>query len=93
MGDMMIPFIMLLIITIALVLERRYHEEKIAKEYDEKFENWKKHNDTNPSEKKHKELVGLVFLEKYQLSIEILDEKVLDQLQRKKYTIKKLLKD
>jgi len=29
MGDMMIPFIMLLIITIALVLERKYHEDKI----------------------------------------------------------------
>lgn len=88
MGDMMIPFIMLLIVTIALVLERRYHEDKIAKEYDEKFENWKKHNNSNSTEKKPKELVGLVFLEEYQLTIEVLDEKIVDQLNRKKYNIK-----
>ena len=35
MGDMMIPFIMLLIVTIALVLERRFQEEKqLGKHYE-----------------------------------------------------------
>ncbi len=88
MGDMMIPFIMLLIITIALVLERKYHEDKIVDIYEGKLEEWKKHATVNPEEKKCKELVGLVFLEDSKLSIELIDKKVQDKLERNKYTIK-----
>ena len=50
MGDMMIPFIMLLILTIALVLERKFHEEKIVNIYETKFNEWKEHS----SDKKEK---------------------------------------
>ena len=85
---MLIPFIMLLILTIALVLERNYHEAKIVDIYEEKFTNWKTHATINPKEKKHKELVGLVFLEDEKLNIELLDNKVQDKLERKKYNIK-----
>ncbi len=88
MGDMMIPFIMLLIVTIALVLERRFQEEKIVEIYEKKFEEWKKHTPTVKNEKKCKELVGLVFLEEDKLNIEILDIKIQDRLERKKFTIK-----
>ncbi len=88
MSDMMIPFIMLLILTIALVLERKHHEDKIIDIYEDKFDEWKKHASINPEEKKCKELVGLVFLEDEKLSIEILDTKIQDRLERKKYTIK-----
>ncbi|MEA3513128.1 MAG: hypothetical protein U9R37_05960 [Campylobacterota bacterium] len=88
MGDMMIPFIMLLMITIALILERKYHEDKISQEYDEKFETWKRLNPTSKETVKCKELVGLVFKEDDKLNIEVLDKKIIDKLERKKYTIK-----
>lgn len=85
---MMIPFIMLLIITIALFLERKYHEDKIVDIYEEKFEEWKTHSTVNEEEKQCKELVGLVFLEDNKLDIEVLDKKIIDKLERKKFTIK-----
>ena len=87
MADMMIPFIMLLMVTIALVLERKFQEEKIHEIYEDKFKNWKEHS-TKGEQKQCKELVGLVYLEDYTLEIELLDDKALDQLTRKKYTIK-----
>ena len=87
MGDMMIPFIMLLIITIALILERKYHEDKIVGIYEDKFNEWKKHASVTPEQKRCKELVGLVFLENEKLTIEVLDKKVKDRLERKKYNI------
>jgi hypothetical protein len=88
MGDMTIPFIMLLIITIALFLERKYHEETIRKEFEEDYKNVKNINSINNEEKKCKELVGLVFLEDSKLNIEVLDKKIVDRLERKKYNIK-----
>jgi len=88
MGDMTIPFIMLLIITIALVLERKHQEDKLVDIYEEKLEEWKKHTALHTEEKKPKELVGLVFLEDSQLTIQVLDTKVIDTLERKKYMIK-----
>ena len=88
MDSMMIPFIMLLLITIALILERRYHEEKIVNVYEDKFEQWKQHATLQEDKPQPKELVGLVFLENEQLNIEVLDNKVLDRLERKKYSIK-----
>lgn len=88
MGDMLIPFIMLLIITIALVLERKHQEDKIVEIYEDKFEEWKKHSNIEKEEKHCKELVGLVFLEDLKLEIQVLDKKIIDRLERKKYTIK-----
>jgi len=90
MADMMIPFIMLLIVTIALLLERKYHEDKIVDIYEDKFKQWKEHATIDDSKEKKpiKELVGLVFLEDEKISIELLDNKVEDRLDRKKYTIK-----
>jgi hypothetical protein len=88
MGDMTIPFIMLLILTIALVLERKHQEDKIVEIYEDKFEEWKKHESTETQEKHCKELVGLVFLEDSKLDIQVLDKKIVDRLERKKYSIK-----
>jgi|GEM_PF-580340 len=88
MDSMMIPFIMLLIVTIALVLERRFHEEKIVNIYEDKFEQWKEHATLDENQPKPKELVGLLFLENEKLHIEVLDNKVIDRLERKKYSIK-----
>ncbi len=88
MGDMMIPFIMLLMVTIALVLERKYHEEKIVDIYEDKFEKWKEHSCEEKPAKSCKELVGLVFLEDTRLNIEVLNPKVQDRLERNKFDIK-----
>ncbi|MDC0932262.1 hypothetical protein OAR97_00290 [Arcobacteraceae bacterium] len=88
MGDMTIPFIMLLILTIALVLERKHQEDKIVEIYEDKFEEWKKHTSIEKKEKHCKELVGLVFLEDSKLDIQVLDKKIVDRLERKKYSIK-----
>ncbi len=88
MDSMMIPFIMLLIMTIALVLERKHQEDKIVDIYEEKFQQWKKHSSNKEKEKNCKELVGLVFLEDEKLNIELLDKKVQDRLERNKYNIK-----
>ena len=87
MADMLIPFIMLLILTIALILERKYHEDKIEDIYKDKFELWKKFNKDEKTQS-CKELVGLVFLEDEKLNIELLDEKARDRLERKKYNLK-----
>jgi len=88
MGDMTIPFIMLLILTIGLVLERKHQEDKIVEIYEDKFEEWKQHSSQDTKEKHCKELVGLVFLEDSKLEIQALDKKIIDKLERKKYTIK-----
>ena len=88
MGDMTIPFIMLLILTIALVLERKHQEDKIVEIYEDKFEKWKEHSTEETTEKNCKELVGLVFLEDSKLEVQVLDKKIIDRLERKKYTIK-----
>jgi hypothetical protein len=89
---MLVPFIMLLLVTIALILERKFQEDKINEIYEEKFEIWKKHqtNDTKPSTK---ELVGLVYLQDYQLSIDILDKRAEDPLIRKQYTLRDTVKE
>ena len=88
MGDMTIPFIMLLILTIALVLERKHQEDKIVEIYEDKFEKWKEHANVETEEKHCKELVGLVFLEDAKLEVQVLDKKIIDRLERKKYSIK-----
>ncbi len=88
MDSMMIPFIMLLILTIALVLERKFQEEKIVEIYEEKLENWKEHNKEEQSTTIQKELVGLVFKEGNELNIELLNPKVYDRLERNKFNIK-----
>jgi len=85
---MMIPFIMLLIITIALILERKHQEDKVVEIYEKKFEEWKEHSTHNEKEpKKCKELVGLVFKEDTNLIIETFDNQTSDKIERKKYTI------
>ena len=87
MDGMTIPFVMLLIITIALVLERKFQEDKIHEIYEKKFTNWKKHTKQNDTAVSHKELVALVYLQDYKLTIDILDQKAIDPLERKSYKI------
>jgi methionine salvage enolase-phosphatase E1 len=86
MDGMMIPFIMLLIVTIALILERKHHEDKIVKVYEEKFEQWKQHSNKEEQEPL-KELKGLIFKQGYKVSLELFDDTIEDIIERKKYTI------
>jgi hypothetical protein len=87
MPDMLIPFIMLLILTISLILERKFQEDKIVEIYEEKFENWKKNSTKQQSQEEYKELVGLVFKEKDQLNIELLNPDVKDRLNRNHFKV------
>jgi len=88
---MMIPFIMLLIITVALLLERKHQEDKVVEIYEKKLEEWKEHSTHNtPTEekpKKYKELVGLVFQEDTNIIIETFNQQTTDKIERKKYTV------
>ena len=88
MDGMTIPFIMLLILTIALMLERKFQEEKIHEIYEDKLELWKKNITEVQNKKDCKELVGLVFKEGDALNIEVLNTQVRDRLERKKFTVK-----
>ena len=87
MPDMLIPFIMLLILTIALILERKFQEDKINEIYEEKLENWKKHTKIETTQADHKELVGLVFKQGDQLNIELLNEDIRARLDRKHFKV------
>jgi len=87
MDGMMIPFIMLLIITIALLLERKYHEDKIVDIYEEKFKEWKEHSTNVKEQEPPKELKGLIFKKGYNVTLELFDDDVKDPIERKKYTI------
>jgi len=85
---MMIPFIMLLIVTIALLLERKHQEDKVVEIYEKKLDEWKEHSTHKKEEpKKCKELVGLVFKEESSIIIETFDNQTTDKIERKKYTI------
>jgi hypothetical protein len=85
---MTVPFIMLLILTIALILERKFQEDKIVEIYEDKFKLWKENHKTVQQSKDCKELVGLVFKEGDNLNIEVLNAKVKDRLNRNSFTVK-----
>lgn len=89
--DLLIPFLILLIMVVYLIYTRNKFEKNIINLYEEKFEQWKEnstHNEKN--DKKCKQLVGLVFKEEYNISIELLEQKesVRNSLQRGKFEIK-----
>jgi hypothetical protein len=92
MDGMMIPFIMLLIITIGLLLERKYHEDKLISIYEEKLQQWKEHATLSKEDTPlPKELKGLIFKQGYKVSFELIDDSTLNAIERKKYTI--IMKD
>ena len=87
--DLLIPFGILLIMVIYLIYTRNKFEKNIVDLYDKKFEEWKDNSDIKIGEKKVcKELVGLVYKEEYNISIELLDDSVKAQMQRGKFSIK-----
>ena len=87
MPDLLIPFLLLLCITILLIIKQRYEEDKIIKIFNDKFEIWKKNENEKNEKKDCKELVGLVFLKNDTLSIKMLNNKIKTKLEKKIYII------
>ncbi len=87
--DILIPFGILLVLVVYLIYTRSKFEKNIVDLYEKKFEQWKENsNEVSPKKKVCKELVGLIYKEEYNVSIELLDESVRSPLQRGKFKIK-----
>lgn len=88
--DLFVPFAILIVLVVYFIYSRSRFEKEIVELYEEKFDKWKDNaNLTVSNEKKVcKELVGLVYKEEYNVTIELLDNKVSSSLQRGKFTIK-----
>ncbi|AXH11267.1 hypothetical protein [Halarcobacter bivalviorum] len=87
--DLLIPFGILLILVIYLIYTRNKFEKNIVDMYEEKFEQWKENSQVNENNKKVcKELVGIIYKEEYNITVELIDESVRRNLQQGKYKIK-----
>ncbi len=88
--DLLIPFGILLALVIYQISSRTSFEKNLIKDYEDKFENWKKHA-TPPTKEEveaKRELVGLVFKKNGKIDIELFDEFSNDKVQRGKFNSK-----
>lgn len=87
--DLLIPFGILLVLVVYLIYTRNKFEKDILTLYEKKFEEWKQSSThLEKNNKKCKELVGLVFKEEYNVTIELFDESAKSQITRGKFNIK-----
>jgi len=88
--DLFIPFAILIVLVVYFIYSRSRFEKEIVDLYEKKFDEWKENSDLTVSNEKKvcKELVGLVYKEEYNISIELLDDSVSSSLQRGKFSIK-----
>ena len=88
--DLLIPFGILIALAVFLIYSRTKFEKEIVSVYEQKFEEWKLNNKSSEEKEKRvcKELVGLVYKEEYNISIELLDNSVSDRLKRGKFSLK-----
>ncbi len=89
--ELLIPFLILLILVVFLIYTRTKFEKNIVDLYEKKFDEWKEHSKYNEkNDKKCKQLVGLVFKEEYNITIEMIEDNksVKNSLQQGKYKIK-----
>ncbi|AXH13870.1 hypothetical protein CP985_08065 [Malaciobacter mytili LMG 24559] len=86
--DLLIPFLILIILVIYLIYTRSSFEKNILTSYEEKFQEWKKHNPTTEKLEEHKELVGLIFKKGYKVEVELFNEEITSHLQKGKFSIK-----
>lgn len=88
--DLFIPFAILIVLVVYLIYSRSRFEKEIVNLYEKKFDEWKENSEVTTSNEKKvcKELVGLVYKEEYNVSIELLDNSVNSALQRGKFSIK-----
>lgn len=87
--DLLIPFGILFVLVIYLIYTRNKFEKNIVDMYEKKFENWKENTEfKNEKKKVCKELVGIIYKEEYNITIDLMDESVRRNLQQGKYKIK-----
>ncbi len=92
--DLLVPCVILILLVVYFIFSRTRFEKDIVDLYEEKFEQWKDNSEVTTSNEKIvcKELVGLVYKEEYNITIELLDSKastaVNSALQRGKFSIK-----
>ncbi len=86
--DLLIPFLILIILVIYLIYTRSSFEKNILTSYEQKFEEWKKHNSTSQEKEETKELVGLVFKKGYKVEVELFNQEITSHLQKGKFSIK-----
>ncbi|MEA1914453.1 MAG: hypothetical protein U9N30_03960 [Campylobacterota bacterium] len=84
--DMLIPLVILGLIIGYLLYSRSMYEKEVVEVYEEKLKQWKEHSDNTIVS--YKELVGLVYDQDYELTIETLDDKCVDRLSRGKFHLK-----
>ena len=88
--DLFIPFAILIVLVVYFIYSRSRFEKEIVELYEEKFDKWKENTDLAVAKEKKvcKELVGLVYKEEYNITIELLNDSVSTSLQRGKFSIK-----
>ena len=88
--DLLIPFGILLVLVVFLIYTRSKFEKDIVNIYEEKFNQWKENADLSSEQNKKpcKELVGIIYKEEYNITVELLDESVRRNLQQGRYKIK-----
>ena len=88
--DLFIPFAILIVLVVYFIYSRSKFEKEIVEIYEKKFDKWKENTNLTQSNEKQvcKELVGLVYKEEYNVSIELLNNSVSSALQRGKFSIK-----
>ena len=75
----------LFVLVIYLIYTRNKFEKNIVDLYEKKFENWKENSHSNNEKKKVcKELVGIIYKEEYNITIDLMDESVRKNLQQGK---------
>lgn len=88
--DLLLPFGVLIALVIYQISSRAKFEKELVKDYESKFENWKKH--AKPHEKEEieskRELVGLVFKKNGKIDIELFDDFSNDKIQKGKFNSK-----
>lgn len=88
--DLLIPFGILLALVVFLIYTRSKFEKDVVNIYEEKFNQWKENADLSSEQNKKpcKELVGIIYKEEYNITVELLDESVRRNLQQGRYKIK-----
>lgn len=86
--DLLIPFGILIILVVYLIYTRSKFEQEMLGMYEQKFEQWKKHNPSSENKECPKELIGLIFKKDAKIEIEVFDELAKSRLEKGKFNIK-----
>lgn len=86
--DLIIAFLILISIIIYQFYSRAKYEKAILKEYDEKFEEWKKFSSSNQQNKEeYKKFCGLVFKTGHKVTMEIIDNSCIENIKKGKFEL------